>query len=422
MERKIEEIVNGMLGQMIERGAREATIRNYRDALCRRVVRYCHEHGTGCYSPEFLENYLDEQKLRCERGEISKSWLSYIIRANRLLQSYAESGTADFSPAKPTRKYIPKREYQELADELLEKNKVAVSRRKYLNYYMRHFFCYMEEQSLELAGLTDDFLLQFLDQVRITNRGSMGAVVCAVGYIVSYLKENRIAKLRLELSKLPRKRSAIRVIPPYSQEEISAILSAIDNSTATGLRDRAIILVALHTGFRAGDIVNLELGDIDWESGILSIVQKKTRRPLQMPLNGTVMNSLADYILQARTETSSSTKLFLTATNPAHAFANGSVLTSLLDKYCKKAGIEKKPLRGFHSLRRTFATELSLQGIPLEEISEMLGHRQLSSDKPYLSYNRNQIAFCSIGFSEIPLTSGIYGTDFSISSKEGEKL
>ncbi len=49
MERKIEEIVNGMLGQMIERGAREATIRNYRDALCRRVVRYCHEHGTGHY-------------------------------------------------------------------------------------------------------------------------------------------------------------------------------------------------------------------------------------------------------------------------------------------------------------------------------------------------------------------------------------
>lgn len=421
MERKIEEIVNGMLGQMIERGAREATIRNYRDALCRRVVRYCLEHGTGCYSPELLENYLDEQKLRRERGEISKSWLSYIIRANRLLQSYAESGTADFSSAKPARKYIPRREYQELADELLEKNQIAVSRRKYLNYYMRHFFCFMEEQGLELAGLTDDFLLQFLDQAKITNRGSMGAVVCAVGYIVSYLKENHIAKLRLELSKLPRKRSAIRVIPPYSQDEISAILSVIDNSAA-GLRDRAIILLALHTGLRAGDIVNLELGDIDWESGVLSIVQKKTRRPLQMPLNGTVMNSLADYILQARTETSSSTKLFLTATNPAHAFANGSVLTSLLDKYCKKAGIEKKPLRGFHSLRRTFATELSLQGIPLEEISEMLGHRQLSSDKPYLSYNRDQIAFCSIDFSEIPLTSGVYGNGFSILSEGGEKL
>lgn len=370
----------------------------------------------------YLENYLDEQKLLCERGEISKSWLSYIIRANRLIQSYAESGDTDFSAAKPTRKYIPRREYQELADELLEKGQVAVSRRKYLNYYMRHFFCFMEEQGLELADLTDDFLLQFLDQARTTNKGSMGAVVCALGYIVSYLKENHIAKLRLEPSKLPRKHSAMRVIPPYSQEEISAILSAIDDTTTIGLRDRAIILLALHTGLRAGDIVNLELGDIDWESGVLSIVQKKTHRSLQMPLNGAVMNSLADYILQARTETSTSTKIFLTATNPAHGFANGSVLTFLLDKYCKKAGIEKKHLRGFHSLRRTFATELSLQGTPLSEISEMLGHRQLSADKAYLSYNRDQIAFCSIGFSEIPLTSGIYGTCSSISLEGSEEL
>ena len=141
-----------------------------------------------------------------------------------------------------------------------------------------------------------------------------------------------------------------------------------------------------------------------------------------MPLNGSVMNSLADYILLGRPEVSYSTKVFLTITNPAHPLANGSVLTFVLDKYCRIAGIEKKPLRGFHSLRRTFATELSLQGVPLGEISDMLGHRQISSDKPYLSYNRDQIAFCSIGFSEIPLTGGIYGAGFPSSSVGGGGL
>ncbi len=100
-------------------------------------------------------------------------------------------------------------------------------------------------------------------------------------------------------------------------------------------------------------------------------------------------------------------KFFSRIGHHTRPFAAVMPLIILSKKYCKLAGVEKKPRRAFHSVRRSFATELSLKGIPLGEISELLGHRSLRLDKPYLSYNKN-IAFVAGDFSEIPITDGIY--------------
>ena len=86
--------------------------------------------------------------------------------------------------------------------------------------------------------------------------------------------------------------------------------------------------------------------------------------------------------------------------------------SSLCDKYFNAANVEKIPGRAFHSLRRTFATELSEAGVSLETISQMLGHKNIEEDKPYLSYNKNEVSFCAFDFTEIPICSGIYAAHF----------
>ena len=72
------------------------------------------------------------------------------------------------------------------------------------------------------------------------------------------------------------------------------------------------------------------------------------------------------------------------------------------------ANIEVIKKRSFHSIRRSFASELSASEVPLTTISQLLGHTNTDSDKPYLSYNRNQLLFCAIDFAEIPIISGYY--------------
>ena len=59
---------------------------------------------------------------------------------------------------------------------------------------------------------------------------------------------------------------------------------------------------------------------------------------------------------------------------------------------------------------------MSAAEISLPTISQMLGHTNIDSDRPYLSYNRAQILFCAIGFEEIPITKGIYSDIHSFTS------
>ncbi len=61
-----------------------------------------------------------------------------------------------------------------------------------------------------------------------------------------------------------------------------------------------------------------------------------------------------------------------------------------------------------HSLRRSFATTLSVENVPLTTVSQMLGHKELDSDKPYLTYNIKNTEQCAFSFEEIPLRSDVY--------------
>lgn len=80
----------------------------------------------------------------------------------------------------------------------------------------------------------------------------------------------------------------------------------------------------------------------------------------------------------------------------------------MVDKYCRLASIDKIEYRSFHSLRRAFGTELAIAEIPITSISQMLGHRDMSADKAYISFNNTQTSLCASDFSEVPITKGVY--------------
>jgi integrase len=184
-------------------------------------------------------------------------------------------------------------------------------------------------------------------------------------------------------------------------------MGCVKTETPLGIRDRAILLLAFETGLRAIDIIKLQQSDIDWRNSEVHVMQSKTSDFLNVPLNGTVMNAVADYILKARPESDSS-EIFLRSKSPYRAFKTTCALTGVVEKYCALAGVEKKLYRSFHSLRRSFATELSAAGVPLPTISQMLGHKSVDEARPYLSYNRQQTMSCAMGFDGIPISGGVY--------------
>lgn len=407
MQQSIEEIVDGTMQKMRVYGLSESTVQQYYRGFFKGIIQYCHVHGDGSYTRNLLDILLQDAEKRLKDGLIRQHHYRSIIRTIHYLNSYAGTGEVDFKKLVQGKKYIPFKTHLELIDQILEGTGLNVNFKYKLHCNMRHFFCFIEALGIEITHLTDGGVREFIHEAAKTNRGSMEYITYSVNLICRYLKDNRLANLSGDFHYLVPKANPVRLISPYTQDEISRMIQAIDPSTITAKRDKALLLTAFNTGLRGIDIVRLKLTDIDWKKGEIRIVQSKTQNPLTIPLNGTVMNAVADYILGERPNCNFC-EVFVRAISPRVPLKGTSALDGIVEKLCLKSGVVKKPYRSFHSIRRAFATELSIAEVPLTTVSQMLGHKSIDSDRPYLSFNRQQTSFCATGFYEIPLNRGIY--------------
>lgn len=382
MQQRIEDIVNGLLEKMRAHGLSDSTVNQYQRGFCKRIMRYCHEHGDGCYSSSVLDAFLSSVKKQLKEGEIQLHHYQTTERTVRYLKDYAESGNVNFAIVVNTRKYNPNKKHLNLIEQILKETDLQEKFKNRLHCCMRHFFVFVESLGINDYEITGDMIRRFINEASKTNAGSMNYIIYSINLITKNLKRNKIADMQSDFHYFMPKSTPIRLILPYTQEEINRILQAIKSDSISAKRNRAIILLAFNTGLRGIDIVNLQLSDIDWKTGVVRVVQSKTKYPVTIPICGMVMNAIADYILEERPACDEKS-VFLKAVSPHAPLKGTSSLDSILEKLCRKAGVEKKPYRSFHSLRRSFATELSVAEVPLTSISQMLGHQSIDSDRPF---------------------------------------
>lgn len=83
-------------------------------------------------------------------------------------------------------------------------------------------------------------------------------------------------------------------------DEVQQLLRAVDTSTARGLRDHAMLLMMSAYGLGAGEVIRLQLNDIDWNAGSLRVSRPKTGVNFVLPLLGPVARVLARYLRHGR--------------------------------------------------------------------------------------------------------------------------
>ena len=413
MEQKewdMQSLINALLKSIREYGIKEVSMGQY-ETVCKKIAHFAAECGFDRYYQGLRTDYDTFIDSQLNNKSICYGYARFQHRVIRMLTALAETGETIFSSGfQSHQKYIVSDASLELIEKVLDYHSLNGESRTEMSIVLRHFFKYAEGISkTEKVVVTDELLMDFFTkELPNTNKGSMGRSLRAIKYLSVYLKNNGSMNLVLDFTQLNARGHHVKAIPPYSQDEINRAVSSIDTSTPEGLRDYAIMLLAFDTGLRGIDIRTLCFENINWKKGLLYLRQAKTNEPLVLPLSGKVMNAIADYILMGRPECSYN-EIFLTTKQPVRPMdRRHGALSGLCDKYFNAANVDKIPGRGFHSLRRSFATELSEAGVPLETISQLLGHKNIEEDKPYLSYNREQTAFCAIGFDEIPVTNGIY--------------
>ena len=166
-----------------------------------------------------------------------------------------------------------------------------------------------------------------------------------------------------------------------SHTEALAVLSVPDTGTVTGLRDRAAMELLYATAMRRGELVGLELPDIDLARGWLTLRETKTRWDRVVPMGERASAWLTRYLAGSRphlVRDDAVTAVFL-ATNGERLGANW--LTGQVHRYMEASGVGKPG--SCHLFRHSAATLMLEGGADVRYVQELLGHRSLASTHIY---------------------------------------
>jgi len=171
-------------------------------------------------------------------------------------------------------------------------------------------------------------------------------------------------------------------------EAVQRVLAACERSTVRGKRDYAILLLLARLGLRAGEIVALELDDIDWVNGQLTVRSKKGDGWARLPLPIDVGRALVRY-LKIR-PTSPYRNVFVRGYAPYTPFVASGPISVLVRKAIERADV-KSVRTGAHVFRHSLATEMLRRGASLDEIGRVLRHRHPDTTAIYAKVDLNAL-------------------------------
>jgi site-specific recombinase XerD len=174
----------------------------------------------------------------------------------------------------------------------------------------------------------------------------------------------------------------LATIPKYlSPDEVERLLEGCDRETAVGRRDHAILLLLARLGLRAGEIVALELDDIHWRAGEMTVRSSKRLPQGRLPLPREVGEALATYIRRDRPR-QPTRRVFLCTKAPRRGFKGAGAVSTIVHRALTRVGLSPA-LKGAHLLRHSLATRMLRQGASLAEIGQVLRHRGVNTTEIY---------------------------------------
>jgi integrase len=133
-------------------------------------------------------------------------------------------------------------------------------------------------------------------------------------------------------------------------QQRKVFLNSFDQSTSIGRRDYTIALCLIGLGMRSCEVADLDLNNIDWRKGILSIHSRKGRRTHQLPLSQEIGQSIANYIIHDR-PSSKVKNIFVQHRAPLGARLTSAAIGTAIRKAFKRCGITI-PFSGSRVLRQ----------------------------------------------------------------------
>ncbi|MCL2332537.1 MAG: tyrosine recombinase XerC [Actinomycetia bacterium] len=216
-----------------------------------------------------------------------------------------------------------------------------------------------------------------LDAARYARTTIARKMACLRAFYAWLVDKEVIATSPAELLRSPK--LGRRLPKALATDELQQLLEGIDESTAAGARDSALIELLYATGARVSEVAGLKESDIDFDSGRV-LLRGKGDKERSVPLHPLALAKLTDYRDQVRPQLArTAVPAFFLSTRGNALSADG--IRWIVARYAKLAEVTTRISP--HSLRHSFATDLLNEGLDLRSVQELLGHANLSTTQIY---------------------------------------
>jgi integrase/recombinase XerD len=250
---------------------------------------------------------------------------------------------------------------------------------RFANRFLDHRF---GDGAISLADLRPADVIGFIEHVLAAGRRDK-TVATHVRIFLQYLFGcgATVSNLALSLPKTAKRWDA-RLPRHLSPDGVEAVLASARSNPRYGARDYAMLLIMARLGLRAVEVIAIQLDDIDWRAGELT-VRGKGQLHDRMPITPEVGDALSTYLREERGPATCRT-LFVTQRAPYRPFKDGQIVNAILKDALKATGQKPvTPYVGSHLLRHSLATQLVNAGASLDEVGDVLRHRSRSSTMIY---------------------------------------
>lgn len=417
METSIKRLTESVISELIRLQYSKGTIGQYKTAY-RKYIRYAEIKEVLNHTVEFADRWLVEQ-CKLDIAQIdpgSPKRKTRIDEYNTILPVRAMQCLTEWQ----LHNHLPLKKQGKLA-----RLPLCPSFQAGYNYYkdycintgysesgsygrcnrIKRMLLFFESQGItnleELnASCISSFVKTQIDLAPRTVAVLLSSIRCFFRHL--YLSELITKDLSIDVPKAKINRK-FKLPPVWKTEDVQKLLVSIDRENPVGKRDYAILLMIARYGLRSLDVRRLKLSSLSWEDKCITIIQRKTGKPVNLPLLHDVGWALVDYLKNGRPQ-SYSEFVFLTNTVPYRPFGVTSCgLNKILAKRVRAAGIKipREMSKGVHALRHTLASIMLSQDVSLPVISSVLGHSTMEATAIYLHTDLVRLKDCVLDPEEV---------------------
>jgi integrase/recombinase XerC len=251
-------------------------------------------------------------------------------------------------------------------------------------------FVRVEKGLTRLEEVTRNEIRAYLFKVRTRNQNvSLARKLAGLRTFFRFqVREGRLAMnpaQEVEVPRFPKKQPRFMNV-----DEVFALMEAPGPDSPVGLRDRAALELTYSSGLRVGELVGLNLADLDLAQGEVRVLGKGGKERV-VPVGSKALEALKEYLavrsgLGGDEKAAATPALFL---GQRGGRLSDRVFRRQIDGYIGRLALDMglSP----HALRHSFATHLLEAGADIRSIQELLGHASLSTTQKYTHVNLDHL-------------------------------